>query len=963
MSNFTMKPFRSVLTAMLAAALVVPGTAAANEGASEGAPAGDAAGVKAEKKPETDLYDVAEGKPYTIAQGFRDKNLMAYETRTASDSGSVYELTDGRMAEPPAAGESYFPNTSWIGFSRQVSRTVTIDLGASTYIDTISGGYLQERTAAVELPRYIRYAVSEDGVNWYDAGLQKPVYSNSQAASRKVLTSGKIGVTARYVKVEFEVGMFTFVDEIDVMGRPAKQGDRKASSLPKEKPVKDEPQPSLKDTGGVRNMYIAYYYPPGSANEELGTWRTDDFKSVIAHTDPSGARTGWMFDTVLFSNGGNVYKDYNTKEKWQTYLDRLFTDGIGISALDAATAEAKSERKDRKYKTKVVLSIPYPNPNPDQIWGELNGQVVDFHIDNGEEASLAARKKAVDWYVSTAVRMFDDKHYDHVELAGFYWQHEEVGFATMNEENLVKQVADLIHKKHKKFYWIPFFQANGSTIWKELGFDAIMMQPNYYFESSYAPNAASGEVDTSRLNATIGTAKRFGMGVEVEGDYHVTWNGWGTDYDGQLYNSDYAMRKYFAYLNEIKRAGLDRSITGYYLGAKTVLPSIVNSANADVRSLYDETARFIDGSYSIRELDSTTLPLPAGDSWSDPIVVEAKEGDVYTSYVNVSASKWVQFPIKANEDWVVTLTPLDGARFSMESRLWGPTQTKHSGFSYGKSAEVQSMVVSNPTAADTSVMLRVFPDSGTSGKFKLTLARPVEDGSSMMNAIRLPNGGVLSGTAAEAGQATWYKVSGETAYTLSMVPEGQADFDMQLYYDANSGQPQASSIQGPGVMERFTYTNVYAPSFLYYVKITAKTAGRYTLYNGVEPPNQQPVRGTSYAQAIALEPAEGIVYDSSAGHEGVAPNAPRWLKFQVQPGETWEITLTPAPGAEVAMETRWVEGPALGYTYSWMSHETAPQTLTMTNDGTEAKYAYIRALAQQTGGDFTIALRNVSAGH
>jgi hypothetical protein len=572
------KSSRRLLVVCLAAALLTPGTALA-KGADKG------------KKPEETLHNLALGKPYTIEQGVKDNQLMAYEIRTSEDSGSAYELTDGRIAEQAEPGESYFQNKNWIGFNRQVSRTVTIDLGEPSYIQRIYGGYLQERAAAIDLPRYIRYAVSDDGQRWYDAGTQKPNYSDSQAASRKVLASDDIEVVARYVKVEFEVGMFTFVDELEVWGRPAERKDKSANTLPKVKPPKDAAPPTRKETGGVSNMYIAYYYPVGSGNEALGRWYKDDFKSIIAHTDSQGERTGWMFDTILFSNGGNVYTDYNTKEKWQTYLDQLFTDGTNIGALDQATAEAKEALGDRKRKTKVVISIPYPNPDPDRVWGELNGKTIDFDIAAGEQASLEARLEAVSWYVDTAVRMFESKRYEHVELAGFYWQHEEVGFRTLNEENLLKQVSAFIHKKHVKFYWIPFFQANGSTIWKELGFDAVMMQPNYYFSSAFAPNVQSGAVDTSRLEAAVETAKRFGMGIEIEGDYHIAWDGWGTDYDGQLYNGDYAIRKYFAYLNESKKAELDGTITGYYLGARTVLPSIIGSSKPEVRDVYDETFR------------------------------------------------------------------------------------------------------------------------------------------------------------------------------------------------------------------------------------------------------------------------------------------------------------------------------------------------------------------------------------
>lgn len=906
-----------------------------------------------------DNYEnVALGKPYTVAQGFGDKDLIAYETRTSTDNGTNYELTDGKIATITA--KNAFQDKNWTGFNRQINRSVVIDLEEPKFIDSITGGYLQERSAAVELPRYIKYALSMDNVNWYSADQQNPVYSDSQSASRKEITLSGIKATARYVKIEFEVGMFTFVDEIKVMGRNAKSTDRAVTALPIESAPVDAAPPTLEETGGVKHMYIAYYYPTGGTNEQLGRWHKDDFKSVIAHTDAQGSRTGWLFDTILFSNGGDVYSDYNTKEKWQTYLDQLFADNQHIAALNDATADAKTALNAPGYKTKVVVSIPYPNPTPDAVWGQLDGKTVDFDIKHGEEASFEARKKAVDWYVDTTIQKFAEKSYANVELAGFYWQHEEVGYATLNEENLVKHISAKIHNVNKKFFWIPFFQSNGSTIWKELGFDAVMMQPNYYFNSSFGPNSSvGGKFDLSRLQTTIATAKRFGMGVEVEGDYHMTWPSWGTDWDGQLYNGDYATRKYFAYLNEYKRDNLDQTITGYYMGARTVLPDIYNSNKPSVRSAYDETARFVNGQYQIQVLDETEIPLPLGDTWDKPIEVNAAEGDVYTSYVDVSSSKWIKFPIKAGEDWMVTLTPLNGSKFGMETRHWGASQTQHSGFSYNKSSEVQSMLVKNPGTEDTFIMLRVFPDDSTSGKFKISLQHPTEDGTSMMNAIDLFNETHLTGNAAQAGQSIWYKVSGMSSYNLHLVPSAGTDFDIEWYWDANSGVPQGKSTLGVGQTETLTINNSFAPKFLYYIKVIAKTTGSYELYNGVTPPDLQPVRGNTYADAIAIDAAEGQVYNSATLNEGVSPDLAKWLKFPVAPGEKWEITLTPASGSQVAMETRWVEGAPLGYTYSWMSEETQPKSLTIDNQDATQKYAYIRTLAQQTGGNYTISLHKI----
>lgn len=907
-----------------------------------------------------DEYEnLALGLPYTVTQSFPDRDVMAYELRTARDNGTDYELTDGKTAVITEV--SAFQDKNWTGFGRQVSRSVVLDLGETKYVDSVIGGFLQERLAAVELPRYINFALSNDNVNWYSAGQLKPEYSNSQAASRQELAQTGINVAARYVKVEFEVGMFTFVDEIQVLGRDAKPSDRSVDVLPAEVAPVDAAPPTLAESGGVKNMYLVYYYPADGSNSALGRWVKDDFKSVIAHTDTDGNRTGWLFDTMLFTQGGSVFNDYTTKDKWQMFLDEMFKEGQHIGALNAATEEAKEELDDPEYKTKVVISVPFPNPESTVDWGVLNEETINFGIRNGEEASFEARTKAIDWYIDTAMELFDEKGYEHLELAGFYWLREEVPFRTTNEEDLIKHTSNKIHSLEKKFYWIPFFQSNGITIWKDLGFDAVMMQPNYFFSSAYGPNSKAATVDLSRLQTTVATAKRFGMGVEVEGDYHITWSGWATDYDGQLYNGDYSIRKYYAYLNELVRSQLNETITGYYVGARTVLRDIYNSSKPKVRAVYDDTAKFINGDYEKIPIDETEIPLPVGDTWDNPVNVDAVEGDIYISADNVSSRVWIKFPIKAGEDWVVTLTPLNGSKFDMETRHWASTQTPHSGFSYGKSADVQSMLVSNPGHSDTHIMLRVFPNDGSSGKFKVSLSKPVKDGTSMMNAIDLPNASQLAGTAAGAGKETWYKVTGLSSYELHLVSAAGSDFNFAWYWDANSGTPRGSSNLGPGQADKLTFNNQYAPSFVYYVKVTAATAGSYTLYNGITPPDVQPIRGNTYANAIELNANEGVVYNSATLSEAVLSGAAKWLKFPVATGEEWEITITPAAGSEVAMETRWVEGPALKYTYSYQSKETQPKSLTIKNDDDLQKFAYIRTLAQQTGGHYTISLRKLES--
>ncbi|HZG75989.1 MAG TPA: DUF4855 domain-containing protein [Paenibacillus sp.] len=908
---------------------------------------------------ESAYTNVALQKPYTVTAMFPDSELAAYDTRTAGDAGVPgTELTNGRIAASKV-GDAYFPNVEWSGFSRQAARDIVVDLGAPKYIDSVVGGFLRERHAAVDLPRYVKLFLSEDGASWHAAGERSKDHSTTQAVERVELGFAGVDATARYVKLEVEVGMFTFMDEIVVNGRDPAAGDRSASALPPAPAVVDRPAPTPEESGGVHHLYLSYYYP---GRPELGDWSKEEFKSVVAHTDAAGRRTGWMFDSVLSIPIGGSYFDFDKKPAWDAYLDSLFSPNLHFDALDQATGEAKAELGSPDRKTKVVVSIPYLAPDQSAAsgsWGEVNGESLNVLLDEvTPEQSFDARKKIIDWYTGEVERRFAEQRYEHLELAGFYWYHEEIGFATKYEEAIVRHTADRAHALGKKLFWIPFFQANGSTYWKELGFDAVMMQPNYMFKSHFAPNQTSAKVDLSRLRTTVATAKRFGLGVEVEGDYHMSWPGWGTDYDGQLYNDEYSRRKYYAYLNEYVAAGLDDVVTGYYLGAKTVLQDFYNSTDPDVREIYDETARFTAGTYTVRPIEETVVPLPAGDSWTNMIQLEAREGDVYTSYVAITGSQWLKFPMEAGEDWVVTVTPLEG-KVGFETRLWGATQTKHSGFSYGKTDAVQSLVISNPTASATHGVLRVFPDS-PSAKYKVTLSRPVEDGTAQMNALRLPNGQPTAGAAA-AGQTVWYKLTGKPSYALTLVPETlSGDFDVALYRDANSGVPEKVSANGPGAYETIQYTNVFADSFVYYLKVTAKTSGNYTIYNGVQPPGGQPeLPGDSWETAMTLAAKEGAIYSGQ-----IAGNGQHWFKFPIRAGEDWIVRLRPLGAANTVggLETRYFhEGPSAvhphgGFSYNNEWSVLPEHRLLVSQREPNDSYIVVRVSGMTTGGAYELSL-------
>jgi hypothetical protein len=780
--------------------------------------------------PEAAIRNIALGASYTVSQGFHDDSLMGYENNRSKPG----LLTNGKFGM--AGTNEDFLDPEWIGYLRQVSREVVIDLGQTKRIDSIHVDLLQHGTVGVGLPRYINYYLSDDNNTWHEAGTSYPSTPLTQGGSRETAAIEGLESAARYVKVELAVGTFTFLDEIEVMGSDEILPGRKPLSGKTQQPAASYGmlRSGAAQAGGISNMFLAYLYQPGSYPADLSIWKQDDFRRIVTHTDTSGKPTDWMFDSVLFMAGGSR-ADYGTQSQWASFLNEAFAQGMNLEALDQTIGEAKQTLSDKKHKEKVVLAIPFPDPKTVGTWGTVDGKSISLSTQSeGEKGSLNNRVKAVQWFVHEAEMRFKEAHFDHLELSGFYWVQEEIGYDSTNEENLVKQVSSIVHEGNgegagnKKLYWIPFYQANGFTFWKDLGFDAVMMQPNYYFNGGMGPSPqAGGDSDFSRLRNTAALAERFGMGVEMEGDYQMTWKTTQKDYDGTLYNGAQTVQKFYNYMNVFTQTGLNQSMIGYYWGARSVLEDIVSSQVPYVRTSYDDAYLFTKDRYQVTNPDLPVQPAPGeGDEWSKPIQLQVKEGDVYNSSVAPGESKWLKFPIAAGQDWVVTLTPDNGSTVGLETRYWAESQTPQGGFSY-LGNQTQSLLVSNRTGHDGAIMLRVFANDDGGG-YKLSLHKPVEDGMSKVNALPLLLGNPMQ-TTVISGQEVWYKVSGEAAYSLKLSPSEGADMDLELYWGSNYTNVLANSYNGAGSEEAISYNNPYDPQFVYFVKVKAKTDGSLLL--------------------------------------------------------------------------------------------------------------------------------------
>lgn len=298
-------------------------------------------------------------------------------------------------------------------------------------------------------------------------------------------------------------------------------------------------------------------------------WTVDQFGPYVVHEFADGHKE-WLFDGYLFlefTDGQGLsfatrYSDMNaTKADWIWLLDRLFEKDKSLSALDQCIDKFVKEIGKPGFKHRIVLSIPELMPGQ-KNWGELDGEKMDFN-------NKGHRIKATCWYVDQLAQRFKAAKYKHLVLDGYYWLAEDNDIT----KDLSVYVSDYIHSTKKTFCWIPYWQAKGYDVWKELGFDIAYQQPNHFFNHS---------IPDKRLDEACISAAKLNMGMEMEFDENAL-------YDAK--NSSY--KRLVAYVDYFERQQVFRRASiAYYSGNHGFL-DMYKSDNPKDQEIMDRLCRLI----------------------------------------------------------------------------------------------------------------------------------------------------------------------------------------------------------------------------------------------------------------------------------------------------------------------------------------------------------------------------------
>lgn len=529
-----------------------------------------------------DMRNIAAGKPYTIETGepVGDSYGNYMTDFYGNDMG---QLTDGNMAKLDSN------DNGWYRAMRGGSRIVTVDLGEIYAVSRVEASFLQSKAEAFYAPRSIRVSLSENGNDFMTVAL-KTENDLHGSVKRRVNRVIELEETygARYVRVEYSVDIFAACDEIRVLGDV---GGERVTLTPDGQAELPEMSTDIMGASSFIKLYNGYY-----ADQSLADLTAEKIKPYIAYIDENGNIADTMFDGVIlvpchtdYPSGGRLTKTNGKKgavmSDWMLYADHTFDASKDLSALDKTVGEVYAATgKDGRMP--VMLTMPYPTV--------LEGAFGDIDGDGNDEycRTLDERLSIIKWFADLCVKRFNDAEYKNITLAGFYWYREEVNYSdTDHEAEMCIKANEYFHSLSLESIFDPFYLSTGYDHYRELGFDACVMQPNYAEISSDREYFRQG-----MLSEFAVTVKNNGCGVEIEtlSPYAYT--------DGADYRN--AAKNYLEYLYEGVKSGYADNLKTWYQGAGP--GSIYSFCHADtstsrgklLRGLYDATYEFIKGTLS-----------------------------------------------------------------------------------------------------------------------------------------------------------------------------------------------------------------------------------------------------------------------------------------------------------------------------------------------------------------------------
>lgn len=310
----------------------------------------------------------------------------------------------------------------------------------------------------------------------------------------------------------------------------------------------------------------------GAGTEKGQEWDSYAFHPYVVYKNEQG-QYDWMFDGFLFLELCDDW-DYSftighgdpakpaQKANWNTLLDKYFTQGKSLYALDQAIDDATWSAGQPPSKRKVVIGIPEPLESVSVNWGMADGIWLDFQYESHRAAACR-------WFIDQVETRFNSANFRHLVLDGFYW----IGEAVENNPNVTREVSSYLAAGSYSFTWIPWWNSPGYNNPQQFGFSDTYLQPNYFFYDN---------VPYSRLQSACDEAFANNIYLEMEFD------------DNVLYFESYREKMYH-YMNVFRDNNVYSSMKlTYYQAQNTVLHLFTQKEyHPHLDTLYNEFCKIV----------------------------------------------------------------------------------------------------------------------------------------------------------------------------------------------------------------------------------------------------------------------------------------------------------------------------------------------------------------------------------
>ena len=494
-------------------------------------------------------------------------------------------LTDGWKANPNNINDNHIHNDKYFKFqSTSAPMEFYFDLGATSAVKKFTAQFTHRMDWGVQAPSEVKVYLSMDGQQWYLAGsvASEPINENTPVTVELTLDKK---VQARFVCFSFNTCNWCGISEFEVFGTTSTSGAKeltKAGLVTKEDAKKGYLAPSEDLMNGYKDLCLLYQ------RADRNMYTADVLMPYVAYLDEQGNIKDTMFDSFLFLMSGNMPSGHNplgagnkTDMLWN--IDNLFMDGYNLQALNEAAGRVKEALglpADYKYGFSVTLY----DLDPDGYdFGDIDGDGKTDATNTWEK-----RVAAIKWYMDAFEAKLAEYNFENLDFFGYYWYREGV-YPEDDQPKVISALADEIHARGFDFIWIPWYCAPGYDTWKDYGFDASCMQPNYVFDLKEPEGRIA---QASYLIQTVG------CGIEIEVGFTAIQN-------------ETLRNRYLEYLSGGVKYGYMKDCIHMYYQELDVYHTTCKSTDPKVRVMYDYTYQFIKGTLNAYPAALETVKVEA----------------------------------------------------------------------------------------------------------------------------------------------------------------------------------------------------------------------------------------------------------------------------------------------------------------------------------------------------------------